>query len=1162
MIHRLPSTGEASIVLISSLSRQLQHQSEIGDSASFSQAKTDTGLEQENDAIEGSCGQRQGWRLAIGLALKLSSAISLTGCFAGALWAIACSHPRVLAQNIVTDGTLGAEQPLTGPIYTIPQGLGQTDDSNTNLFHSFRRFNLSNIEQAIFQSAPNIRNIFARVTGGSPSEINGLIYTQEPNINLYFLNPYGILFGPNAELDVGGTGRGSFIATTVDALVWDGGQFSATQPQGRDSLLTLRGDPGGFLSSIRTPGPITNSGATLRVYNNESLLLVGGNVTLNGGSIEAFGGRVEIGAVSGSGTIPLNSENNILSLGAIPLDVARGDVLLTNAARIDASTGLRPGDGIGSISIQAKSLFLERGAQLDSSTFGQGDAGDVVIQATDSVSLTGTNTAIFNNVEPNGSGDGGNVSIETGSLSLTNGAQIQTLVREAQNDQSAGQGNAGNVSIFASGSVEIAGVSSDGLPSAIFSSVGSGVNSNADNTNIGNAGNIEIIAGSVSVSDRGMIESKVNANNTGDAGNIQISAGSVFLDTNAKLNTDNDGSGLAGNILINASSLISIRGNSEVFSQSNNNDLNRGFGSIQITALDGSVLINDSILNTQNASSGFAGDISVTASERVSIENKSRIFSTGIVGQILIGESLYTSISPQVVSIDNSELNTDNSSAFSINTDTDTVAGNILIQATEFISFANGANLTTSTSQKGDAGYVVLQAERVALANSNIQSIVRPEAEGEGGYIGIEARSIDLTNSTLNAATFGAGDAGYVDLQTNGGSVSLDNSTIFTTVEPGATGDGGYIEIKTGSLSLSNSSSLQTLVRGPYDGSAPQGGVGNAGFINVQADRDISITGGGSFSTGIFSTVEPGGKGTAGDIEISARSLYLRDGAGVGVDNLEIGEAGDITITATQDIFLLNKGTITAQTLSGQGGNIYLNVGDFLVLLRDSNISTTAGLAPGGGDGGNMDINARYIFGVPVNDNNITAQAYEGKGGSIRVTTNGLYSIDYRSEDFAETNDITVSSSFGIDGEVEINNLNLDFTQGLTSLPELPVDVSGQITPRCAAVGRDSETVVNKFTITGRGGLPPNPNETLQNESMQTNWVTSDPPVENSNKDDSSGNPHPSVPAESNMPKTPALVEAQGWIYGQKGEVILTAQAPTVTPHNPLLTPAASCNAK
>jgi filamentous hemagglutinin family protein len=682
---------------------------------------TDTGLEQENDAI----GQRQGWRLGIGLALKISRAISLTGCFAisfaGALWAIACSHPRVLAQNIVTDGTLGAEQPLTGPIYTIPQGLGQTDDSNTNLFHSFRRFNLSNIEQAIFQSDPNIRNIFARVTGGSPSEINGLIYTQEPNVNLYFLNPYGILFGPNAELDVGGTGRGSFIATTVDALVWDGGQFSATQPQGRDSLLTLRGDPGGFLSSIRTPGPITNSGATLRVYNNESLLLVGGNVTLNGGSIEAFGGRVEIGAVSGSGTIPLNTENNFLSLGAIPLDVARGDVLLTNAARIDASTGLRPGDGIGSISIQAKSLFLERGAQLDSSTFGQGNAGDVVIEATDSVFLTGTNTTIFNNVEPNGSGDGGNVWIETGSLSLTNGAQIQTLVREAQNDdQSAGQGNAGNVRIFATGSVEIAGVSSDGLPSAIFSSVGSGVNSNADNTNIGNAGNIEIIAGSVSVSDRGLVESKVNANNTGDAGNIQISAGSVFLDTNAKLNTDNDGSGLAGNTIINASSLISIRGNSEIISQSNNNDLNRGFGSIQITAIDGSVLINNSIFNTQNGSSGFAGDISVTASERVSIENKSRIFSTGIVGQILIGASAYTSISPQVVSIDNSELNTDNSSAFSTNTDTDIAAGNILIQANEFISFANGANLTTSTSQKGDAGYVVLQAERIALANSNI----------------------------------------------------------------------------------------------------------------------------------------------------------------------------------------------------------------------------------------------------------------------------------------------------------------------------------------------------------------------------------------------------------------------------------------------------------
>ena len=78
---------------------------------------------------------------------------------------------------------------------------------------------------------------------------------------------------------------------------------------------------------------------------------------------------------------------------------------------------------------------------------------------------------------------------------------------------------------------------------------------------------------------------------------------------------------------------------------------------------------------------------------------------------------------------------------------------------------------------------------------------------------------------------------------------------------------------------------------------------------------------------------------------------------------------------------------------------------------------------------------------------------------------------------------------------------------------------------------------------------------------MQTNWVTSDPPVENSNKDDSSANPHRSVLAESNVPKTSALIEAQGWIYRQNGEVILTAQSPTVTPHNPLLTPAASCNA-
>ena len=106
------------------------------------------------------------------------------------------------------------------------------------------------------------------------------------------------------------------------------------------------------------------------------------------------------------------------------------------------------------------------------------------------------------------------------------------------------------------------------------------------------------------------------------------------------------------------------------------------------------------------------------------------------------------------------------------------------------------------------------------------------------------------------------------------------------------------------------------------------------------------------------------------------------------------------------------------------------------------------------------------------------------------------------------------------------------------------------------------EIVANyQFTATRRIGLLASLNGKLQRESMQTNWVTAHPLAENCNKHDSWANPNRSVPCESNLPTTPAIVEAQRWVYGQNSEVILSAQSTTVTPYNFSVTPAASCNA-
>ncbi|MCY7392064.1 MAG: filamentous hemagglutinin N-terminal domain-containing protein, partial [Leptolyngbyaceae cyanobacterium CAN_BIN12] len=213
------------------------------------------------------------WRSpwATGVAIAGSFLISQASAFFGTTYSVA-------AQNIVTDGTLGTPAvaiPITpnGTLnnpaqpnlpalypnaYIIQEALGRA--IGNNLFHSFNRFNLSNGESAVFQSGVNIRNILSRVTGGNASIIDGLIQTQSTNVNLFLINPQGIVFGANAKLDIGGAnGRGSFVATTTDALIWGNDptrQFNARTPGGADSLLTLVGDPSGFLVAQTRPGAI------------------------------------------------------------------------------------------------------------------------------------------------------------------------------------------------------------------------------------------------------------------------------------------------------------------------------------------------------------------------------------------------------------------------------------------------------------------------------------------------------------------------------------------------------------------------------------------------------------------------------------------------------------------------------------------------------------------------------------------------------------------------------------------------------------------------------------------------------------------------------------------------------------------------------------------
>jgi large exoprotein involved in heme utilization and adhesion len=181
-------------------------------------------------------------------------------------------------------------------------------------------------------------------------------------------------------------------------------------------------------------------------------------------------------------------------------------------------------------------------------------------------------------------------------------------------------------------------------------------------------------------------------------------------------------------------------------------------------------------------------------------------------------------------------------------------------------------------------------------------------------------------------------------------------------------------------------------------------------------------------------------------------------------------------------------------------------------------------------NGGNVTINADNSFVVArtgVNQNNdIIANASKGKGGNIEITTQGILGIqEHRQSPL--TNDIDASSQFGLNGNIDINQLNTDPSRGLTELPNVPTDVTNQIAAACPTTVEEADRL-GSFIVSGRGGLPPNPTELLGDDNILTEWVTSSEP----------GSVRIEIP-ESNQP----IVEAQGWVVNPQGKIMLVAQA-------------------
>ncbi|EDN71131.1 Large exoprotein containing haemagglutination activity domain [Beggiatoa sp. PS] len=219
---------------------------------------------------------------------------------------LACMMVGIPTQaQISTDGTVGpAAQPLEGPNYKIGDNLGQRLEGN--LFHSFQDFNLNSGQTATFTAPESltIQNVISRVTGGNPSNIDGAIISDISGADFYFLNPFGIVFGKNASLDV----QGSFHASTADYLrLGNGGIFHARNPS--ESLLTVAPiESFGFLGN--SVASITIQGSHLEMDEHETLSVIGGDLEITDSTLFSPGGKINLVSVAQAGEIVSTFPNN------------------------------------------------------------------------------------------------------------------------------------------------------------------------------------------------------------------------------------------------------------------------------------------------------------------------------------------------------------------------------------------------------------------------------------------------------------------------------------------------------------------------------------------------------------------------------------------------------------------------------------------------------------------------------------------------------------------------------------------------------------------------------------------------------------------------------------------------------------------------------------
>ena len=624
-------------------------------------------------------------------------------------WAL---NPVVTTAQIIPDRTLPVNSRinLVGNTIQIDGGTSR----GQNLYHSFSEFSLITGETAAFNNKSSVQNIISRVTGQIPSNIDGVLKANG-NTNLFLLNSNGILFGPNARLESGG----SFLVSTANSVSFeDGSEFTSSAHETTPILsirtpigLSFRAQTGNIVVQgdghrLRGPGgePVTAFdafGPGLEVQPGKTLGLIGGGIKLDGAVLSAKSGNLQIGGVN-QGFVAINR-----SIFGYTLDYSESstfsDVALTNRASLSAS-----GLGNGSIHVQGKNITIDKGAVAIMQNFGFFPSGDLKFTAAQQLAISGTDpvSRILSGIysESFAAGNGGTIRISSPKLILSEAGMITT--------KTFGIAKAGDIFLDIPELTQISGVSPR-TPSA-FSSVNS-----------------------------------LTGNSRGRTGDISLSTKNLSITDGALLGTLSVSSGKGGNVAINASNSIFVSGVEKS-------------------------LLTPALITASAFRDGDAGSVTINTSNLV-VRNGGRVDSsttfTGSAGRVAINASNLVVVSgtvpgsrnPSLISSSASILDDSLLDAFSIFKPVGT-SGDVTIR-TKNLLVKDGGRVSVQNDGPNNAGQLKVIANRINVENNGALSA--STNGGNGGNIQLFSNLLVLNNGNILSFARGDGAGGNIDVSTN-----------------------------------------------------------------------------------------------------------------------------------------------------------------------------------------------------------------------------------------------------------------------------------------------------------------------------------------------------------------------------------------------------------